>query len=84
MKFTAFFLATALIALSVSTARACCPPETYTDQNGDKRHIRSGKVNPGHASTRDSKKNNTNANEIYHTDREKSLPEIGTVTLTNR
>jgi hypothetical protein len=86
MKFTAFFLAAALMALSVSTARACCPPETYTDQNGDKRHVRSGKATPVPACTRDSKKNTTNANErkIYDTDREKSLPDIGTIKLTNR
>jgi len=81
MKRTTSFLVAELIALSFSTAEACAPPETYTDQNGDKRHVRADKVDRGHTSTRDSKKKNTNENErhIYN----KSLQGIGAVKLTN-
>jgi len=85
MKRTTSFLVAELIVLSFSSAEACAPPETYTDQNGDKRHVRTDKVNRGYTSTRDSKKNNTSKYErkIYDTDRNKPLQDIGAVKLTN-
>ena len=66
MKRTTSFLVDELIALSFSTSEACTPPETYTDQNGDKRHVKTDKVDRGDTSARDSKKNINEGENRHH------------------
>ena len=57
MKRTTPFLVAALIVLSISTAEAYKPADIFTDQNGDKRHVKTGRVYRRYSSLNDSRKN---------------------------
>ena len=61
MKSSTIIIVVSLIGLSLSTAEAYKPDETFTDQNGDKRHFNNGKIYRRYTPIRDSKNQNTNS-----------------------
>ena len=84
MKGTTSFLVSVLILLSTSTAQAFLPAENFTDRNGDKRHVKTGKVYQRHTSSKNCRKDaQPNGVKISEVVQKRPLKEDGAVKLSD-